>query len=275
MEKTKIDWADSSWNPVTGCRHNCPYCYAGKIAHRFSGGGENWCENNDIHILDDKIYGTDGENGKANPYPYGFQPTLHRYRLGEYENKKERTIFVCSMADLFGEWVPDEWIEEVFRACKKAPQHKYLFLTKNPERYIELYHKGMLPASDNMYYGSSVTDKKGLQRFEKAFRCIPSTFRTFASIEPLLEDITEAEEWDDIVKSRYADWIIVGAETGNRKNKVVPDCRWIKSIEYSCWENNIPLFMKGSISSIPMAGELVQEYPWDTYSHSEGGKIVG
>jgi protein gp37 len=42
------------------------------------------------------------------------------------------------MADLFGEWVPDEWIKEVFRACEEAPQHRYLFLTKNPERLNQI-----------------------------------------------------------------------------------------------------------------------------------------
>lgn len=30
--KTKIDWCDSTWNPVTGCLHGCAYCYARKIA---------------------------------------------------------------------------------------------------------------------------------------------------------------------------------------------------------------------------------------------------
>lgn len=37
MLKTKIEWCDSTWNPVTGCRHECPYCYARRIAERFSG----------------------------------------------------------------------------------------------------------------------------------------------------------------------------------------------------------------------------------------------
>ena len=36
MNKTKIDWATMSWNPVTGCRHGCPYCYARRTATRFN-----------------------------------------------------------------------------------------------------------------------------------------------------------------------------------------------------------------------------------------------
>ena len=263
MEKTKIDWADATWNPVTGCHHNCTYCYARNIAHRFSSGGEKWCEDDDIHVLNEKFYGSDGEDDKANPYPFGFQPTFHKYHLDDYKNKKGKTIFVCSMADLFGDWVPDEWIEEIFRVCDEAPQHRYLFLTKNPERYIELYHKGILPKADNMYYGASVTTVEMMKHFEKVFRNIPSTIPTFVSIEPLLEDITSEEEWNDIMMSRYVDWVIVGAETGKRKNKVIPEYSWIKSIEFSCYDNNIPIFMKSSLTHILHTGELIQEFPWE------------
>jgi protein gp37 len=59
------------------------------------------------------------------------------------------------MADLFGEWVPDEWIEEVFKACAAAPRHRYMFLTKNPKRYHELMKNGCLPLESNYWYGFS------------------------------------------------------------------------------------------------------------------------
>lgn len=36
MDKTKIEWADATWNPVTGCFHSCEYCYARRIAERFA-----------------------------------------------------------------------------------------------------------------------------------------------------------------------------------------------------------------------------------------------
>lgn len=129
MNKTKIDWATMSWNPVTGCRHGCPYCYARRTATRFNAGLEDPAPlAGGLHVLPEKI--------KATPYPYGFEPTLHRYRLGQPQNTKEpQTVFVCSMADLFGRWVPTSWIVEVLDACRKAPQHRYLFLTKNPARF--------------------------------------------------------------------------------------------------------------------------------------------
>ena len=111
MNKTKIDWATMSWNPVTGCRHGCPYCYARRTATRFNAGLEDPAPlAGGLHVLPEKI--------KAAPYPYGFEPTLHRYRLGQPQNTKEpQTVFVCSMADLFGRWVPTSWILEVLDAC--------------------------------------------------------------------------------------------------------------------------------------------------------------
>ena len=79
MNKTKIDWATMSWNPVTGCRHGCPYCYARRTATRFNAGLEDPAPlAGGLHVLPEKI--------KATPYPYGFEPTLHRYRLGQPQN---------------------------------------------------------------------------------------------------------------------------------------------------------------------------------------------
>lgn len=155
MDKTKIDWCESTWNPVTGCLHGCEYYYARGIANRFKGcdGYEN------LHVLDSPML-IDCKNDewlhskrRKCAYPYAFDPTFHHYRLNDYTGKKGRNIFVCSMADLFGSWVPDSWIWEVFKACEKAPQHNYLFLTKNPKRYVELSEKGILKHTGNMWYG--------------------------------------------------------------------------------------------------------------------------
>ena len=142
-DKTKIDWADASWNPVTGCLHDCEYCYARKIANRF--GGRIAADDDSFHsihpmtggcslsVVEEQQYRmtNDGDVAVA-PYPFGFTPTFHRYRLDIPARwTKPRNIFVCSMADLFGVWVPEEWILEVMEACVKAPQHRYMFLTKN------------------------------------------------------------------------------------------------------------------------------------------------
>lgn len=257
MEKTKIDWCDSSWNPVTGCLHRCKYCYARSIANRFSGGGEKWTDDALIE-LNDRIYFDESE--KAEAYPYGFKPTLYRYRLNEYEKKSGRNIFVCSMADLFGHWVPDSWIEEVFSACAKAPQHNYLFLTKNPERFVDLQNNGKLIVADNMWYGASATNEDQLELAAKAFSKLSCQTKNFLSVEPILEDVTVSKYWDYHMDAHLVDWLIVGAETGHRKDKVIPERDWIRSITFDCYDESIPVFMKSSLADI-WRNPLVQEFP--------------
>lgn len=254
MEKTKIDWCDSSWNPVTGCLHGCGYCYASGIAERFS--TEDKCHSfydgkpiGKIHVLDNPAIVI--ETGKISPYPFGFTPTLHRYRLDDYATKKGRNIFVCSMADLFGDWVPDSWIREVFEACERAPQHNYLFLTKNPDRYNALAEKGMLP--EKHWYGYSATRQDDLWRFKYADECHVKNL--FVSVEPILEEMKPG-----FCSHCPADWVIIGAETGNRKGKVIPKREWIENIVTECEYAGIPLFMKSSFAEI-WGEPLIQEFP--------------
>lgn len=247
MEKTKIDWCDSTWNPVTGCLHGCEYCYARNIAKRFG----KYCASSSLFgIQKPPIYVLDNPIGDT-PYPFMFEPTFHRYKLDEPQKwKKPRNIFVCSMADLFGEWVPDEWIKEVFEACKQAPQHNYLFLTKNPGRYIELEKDRRLPWMDNFWFGSSVT-----KLHDKYTWFTEKKFHWFLSVEPMLEDLGPMDK--DAPKP---EWVIVGAETGQRKDKVVPDRKWIESLLNECRKYEIPLFMKSSLAEI-WGEPLIQEYP--------------
>ena len=245
--KTKIDWCDASWNPVTGCLHDCKYCYARRIARRFSGGFGHFPPMS--HELSEPLK----KNGKVIPYPFGFDPTLHKYRLDEPKKwKRPRTIFVCSMADLFGEWVPEEYIESVFDACDAAPQHRYLFLTKNPHRYLELDDKGLLPRKH--WYGYSATTQSQLWKFKHADEC--PCIHLFVSIEPILEPMSPG-----FCSHVPADWVIIGAETGNRKGKVVPKKDWVMEIAEECEYSGIPVFMKESLRDL-MGDDFRQEFPW-------------
>lgn len=242
--RTKIDWCDSTWNPVTGCFHDCPYCYARGIARRFGGK-----EDHDSHVLETRQY-KDG-TWNPDPYPFGFAPTLHEYLLHyPLKWKKPRTIFVCSMADLFGNWVPLEWIVKVFDICKAAPQHRYIFLTKNPARYASLIINGILPTEENFWYGS--TTETPSDTFWWSDYC-----NSFVSIEPIMEPFTNIGE-----QRCYVDWVIVGAETGNRKDKVIPKKEWIMELSENCKKWEVPIFMKESLRSI-MGEDFRQEFPWE------------
>lgn len=257
--KTKIDWCDSSWNPVTGCQHGCEYCYARRIAERF--GSKQKPESIECSVLNAPVRCTDLYSymrmagisaGKVQPYPFDFFPTFHRYKLDEPQCwKKPRAIFVCSMADLFGEWVPDEWIEQVFEACEAAPQHRYLFLTKNPKRYVDLYGNGILRVRDSFWYGSTITGANEPFFFSRVPDDNP---HTFCSIEPILEPVGTMQVMPD--------WVIVGAETGSRKGKVVPQKEWIDEITAECKRRRKPLFMKDSLRGL-MGDNFKQEFPWE------------
>ena len=94
-----IKWCDFTWNPFTGCKNNCSYCYARKVANRFKG---------------------------TKAFPHGFEPTFHPERLAELGHvRKPSRIFVCSMGELFGPWVPDYQIEWIINMTKEFPEHTF------------------------------------------------------------------------------------------------------------------------------------------------------
>lgn len=263
--KTKIDWCDSTWSPVTGCLHNCEYCYARKIANRFSMQIRTWDDH--LYICDEPVK---RENGSICPYPFGFEPTFHRYKLDEPQRwKKPKNIFVCSMADLFGAWVPDEWIHQVMDACYAATQHTYLFLTKNPERYgnvIEYLETDVKESPGDtpptMLLGASATTNEQLERAYE-------TPATWISIEPILEPLNTDENFFESMHDGYGErefarwkWVVIGAETGNRKNKVVPKKDWVMEIVKECEKWHTPVFMKESLREI-MGDDFRQEFPWE------------
>ncbi len=269
MNRSKIEWCDHTWNPITGCRHKCQYCYARQMTARFAGdvrlnkmakkdyslvpaadGGE------DLYVLDAQMM-----NETDNPliYPFEFEPTLHRYRMDIPEKlKMGNNIFVGAMADIFGKWVPDSWLDEIFEVCGRNAIHNYLFLTKNAERYVEY---GVPSGLENMWYGTSITKESEAGRFNY----LPAGCRTFVSIEPLLEDI-EPEKHN--VMFRQVDWIIIGAETGRSKDKVIPKSDWVKEIVRIADNIGIPVFMKESL--VPVVGEknMRRDFP-KQLQHSE------
>ncbi len=263
MNRTDIDWCDVTWNPVTGCKRDCPYCYAKKIADRFGHGNGDGGE----HFLGEPMMTprTLTREARVDPYPYGFDPTFHRYRLDEpIRTKKSQNIFVCSMSDLFGPWVPTKWIVDVLDACLAAPQHNYLFLTKFPERYQALDRMALLPLAANFWYGTTVTHLKELNRVDQ----LPEAANRFVSIEPLMSPI------DLDFARRPVDWIIVGAETGNRRKKVKssPDLAWVKGLAGYAHRNGVPILLKDSAELKAIWGDraLIQEFPRGLRKGEEG-----
>ncbi len=262
MNRSRIEWCDHTWNPITGCRHGCPYCYARRMSSRFSGDVRmNLMAKGDYSAAPaadgaGTVYELDSpmRNGAGHTlaYPFGFEPTFHRYRMGmPGELKMGNNIFVGAMSDMFGRWVPDRWLDDVFSACMQHPIHNYLFLTKNPERYMGY---GVPEGHGNLWYGTSITRRAEMGRASS----LPAGCRTFLSLEPLLEDL-EPEGHSMVFQK--AGWVIIGAETGQGKGKAAPEPEWVRKILAEADKAGIPVFMKESL--LPVVGEegMRKEFP--------------
>lgn len=219
--KTRIEWTDYSWNPVTGCLHGCDYCYARAVTKRFP-----------------KVY------------PQGFEPTLHPQRLNDFEGGKAKgkRVFVCSMADLFGEWVPREWIEAVIDVARRHPDITFQFLTKNPKRYGEF----IFPK--NCWLGTTVDSWKSWNG--KVLADTPNDNLKYISFEPLLDG-----EMAWAIVQHHSDkigWVIIGALSGpNAMKGYSKVLEWARQIIEECRRDGIPVFLKDNLGY----PEDIKEFP--------------
>ncbi|MFA5625510.1 MAG: DUF5131 family protein [Bradymonadales bacterium] len=224
MNKTKIDWCDATINPVVGCSRGCEYCYARKINDRF-------------HIVPDFS-----------------KPQFFPERLKQFGSKKPKSIFVNSMSDA-AEW-SDEFIEATCDAMKNNPQHNYIFLSKDFEKLADGFNdyareKGLNKLEDRLFLGLT---------FEGGDFYLGDYRPDFYNFEPLLNRI---DFIDDICGEGCA-LIIIGAETGNRHEKIIPHKEWIDDIVREADRCGIPVFMKESLRNIMGADFRQDKLIWAT-----------
>lgn len=222
----KIGWCDKTINPITGCLNGCEYCYARKFAHRLAG-----------------RFGY--------PADEPFRPTFHPDKLQDIYNlpKAHKRVFLDSMGDWFSKGVKSAWIEQILGAIAAKPEHTFLVLTKNPS---QIYRR-FIGWPKNLWFGVSVTCQDDVHRMEDLiFATSGKVKHRFVSLEPLHSFIDA--DFTGI------DWLIIGAESGNRRGKIKPEPEWIRHIE---WTNEqIPIFMKDNLK--PYLSEdmnLLQEFP--------------
>ncbi len=217
-----ISWAAWSWNPVTGCLHGCEYCYARELATKES---------------------------FATSYPIGFTPLFHHERLDAPANTKvpadaeidprRKRVFVCSMADLYGQWVPDTWIEAVHAACIDNPQWDYLTLTKFPSRYLKV----TLPPT--AWIGTSVDEQRRVAIAEHVFRNIENVRVRWLSLEPLRAPL----QFTDL---SMFDWIVIGSQTQTVQPTGVvpafaPPFDWVARIVAQAREAGVAVYLKPNL----------------------------
>lgn len=230
--KSKIEWTEATWNPVTGCSkisEGCRHCYAETMAKR-------------LHAM-------------GNPrYSNGFNLSLHYDLLDlPLKWKKPRMIFVNSMSDLFHKDVPKEFIFKVFETMEKASWHTFQILTKRSDRLLELSSE--LPWPDNVWQGVSVEDEKVTFRIDHLIQ-VPAKTR-FLSLEPLIGPL-------DHLRLDGIDWVIVGGESGYGARPMKEE--WVISIKNQCLAHDVAFFFKqwGGVQK-HRNGRTLEGRTWDEF----------
>ncbi len=211
---TDIEWANGTWNPVTGCTKitaGCDNCYAERFAERFRG-------------------------VKDHPFEQGFDLVLRPERVKQPLSwRKPRTIFVNSMSDLFHKDVPLPFVEDVFETMEKADWHIFQILTKRSSRmrdFVNNRYQGR-NAPGHIWLGVSIENGMALSRVSH-LRQTASSVR-FLSIEPLIGRVENLD-------LSNLHWVIVGGESGPRARPVNPD--WVREIRDQCVEEKVAFFFK-------------------------------
>ena len=219
-QSSKIEWTESTWNPVRGCTRvseGCRFCYAERIAARFSGKG--------------MAYEGLAENTKAGP-----RWTQEVIRVPALLNeplkwKKPRRIFVNSMSDLFHEKIELSYIQEVFAVMKEAHWHQFQVLTKRADQLLKF--NAELPWASNIWMGVSVEDERVTDRINAL--CQTDAHIKFLSLEPLLGALPN-------LKLDKIDWVIVGGESGPGAREMKK--KWVIDIRDQCANANVHFFFK-------------------------------
>ncbi len=227
---TSIEWAESTWNPVTGCTKispGCKHCYAERLALRLQAMGQR-------------------------NYANGFALTLQEQALElPLRWKKPQVIFVNSMSDLFHKSVPVDFISRVFDVMRRAHWHRFQILTKRSDRLLALNSK--LEWQPNIWMGVSVENQDYTFRIDHLRQTGAHT--KFLSLEPLLGALPNLD-------LAGIDWAIVGGESGPGSRAMSES--WVTDIRDQCLSANVAFFFKqwGGTNK-KRSGRTLEGRTWD------------
>lgn len=237
--KRGIEWTDYTWNPVGGCQHGCRWempdgtiaeCYAETVAERVAQAA----------------------------YPYGFEHHYWRPELLTEPLKlsEPSRIFLDSMSDLMGHWVPAEQVERVLDICRDAPQHSFQLLTKNAPRLTEFDFPSNVwvgvSAPPSIMFGKRLTLKQQarmLSRMLDMLHKVDVPIR-WMSIEPLSFDIAPLLVDSDL------QWAVIGAATNGAK-AYQPKPEWVENVLDVLDAQGTKVFFKGNL----VWNEWREEFP--------------
>jgi len=252
---TKIEWTHRpgttgvTWNPITGCTkisEGCRNCYAERMSKRLAG-----------------RFGYPADDP--------FAVTAHFDKFDEpFKWSKPRTVFVCSMGDLFHDDVGFNVHQHIWDVMEATPRHTYLLLTKRPDHLLDTLDElcvshGVLPL------GVTVESNKQRDRILTLKEC-PAAVR-FVSYEPALGPLDIPMTWyserhidhpDFTMANKHRlrgiDWLIVGGETGPGARPMNPD--WARQVRDQCKAAGVPFFFKKMSNKAPIPDDLmIRQWP--------------
>ncbi len=259
-DKSKIEWTDATWNPIIGCSpvsEGCLNCYAERMAGRFCQPGEYY----EGVVIPMTLPRRNMWTGKT---------VLKEHKLDEpLRWRKPRTIFVCSMGDLFHESVPFDWVDSVLVSINCALQHRFMILTKRPERMMEMMTEwyqahcdptGGKPLS-NLALGVSIENQQAADERIPILLQTPAAHR-FVSVEPALGSVNlqtivleKKEHGPDVSINALYGWhggadsdrtridlVIMGGESGPDARPMHPE--WARSVRDQCEAAGVPFHFK-------------------------------
>lgn len=240
-DKSKIEWTDATWNPVTGCTkvsQGCKHCYAERLFPRVYG----------PRIKDPSTWGPNGSGRQFSDvrcHPERLDQPLHW--------RRPRRVFVNSMSDLFHEDVPDQFIKEVWATMANARQHTFQVLTKRPERMRDLltdptWKLWLGIPNGNAWLGVSIEDQPTADERIPLLLQTPAAVR-FVSYEPALGPVDFLDYLPDTHDGHpdsrgepWLDWVIAGGESGPKARPAHPD--WFRSVRDQCQAAGVAFLFK-------------------------------
>jgi len=243
-----IEWCDYTWNPVVGCLHGCRWTMPnGKTA---------------ICYAEAQV-----EGSRLKPiYSDGFETAYWMPdRLNQPAKAKAPSkIFVGSMADVLGAWVPEDQIRAILETAECNPQHTFIFLTKNIRRALNFRWPkncwvGVSTPPDEMF-GKPLTRKQQTRMLSVAIAFLTDLkiagMTTWLSAEPLSWDISGLLEMElpraGLGMRSAIDWCVIGAASDNGRN-YPPDAATFERTRDILSGLGVKLFYKGNLRSLPEA----------------------
>jgi len=266
LEPTQASSYELGWtfNPITGCLNHingmCKGggfpCYACRLAEtRLT---DRYLANSNVAPLPVSM---PADYPRLNDPFYPRFWTERLYDVPDMEHAKPKGVFVCDMGELFGDWIPEEWVKLIMTRigfwCK---QHRFYLLTKQPQNLAK-----WSPFPDNCWVGVTATDDLGYGLAIKHLAEIDATVK-FISFEPLLESPAVV----NLTHGEVVKWVIIGACTGTLNSlkytammypelsllphgkmwTLQPKIEWVQEIVKAADKAGVAVFLKDNLQPV-------------------------